>query len=70
MDKKLELFRRYLTKWNKQVFGHLFRRKAALIRRLEGISRSLAMHPSQYLCSLENILLSEYYLLQEQEEKF
>lgn len=70
MNQKLEHFPKFLTRWNKQVFGHLFRRKAALLRRLEGIYRRIAMRPSQYLCTLEQTLLSEYYLIQEQEEHF
>lgn len=70
MSHKLECLRRFLKRWNKQVFGHLFRRKAALVRRLDGIYRSMAVYPSQYLCTLEHTLMSEYCLVQEQEEQF
>lgn len=43
LEYKLDSFRSFLIRWNKQIFGHLFRRKAALIRRLNDIYRAFAL---------------------------
>ena len=55
--------------WNKNQFGNIFTRKKNLFSRLNGIQRSLALHPSDFLVNLENELLKELDLVHRQEEE-
>jgi len=45
-----------LSRWNKEVFGNLFRRKRQIWARLEGIQRHLAAGGPNYLLKLERRL--------------
>ncbi|KAJ4834508.1 hypothetical protein Tsubulata_049656 [Turnera subulata] len=57
-------------RFNKEVFGNLFRRKRHLLGRLGGIQAALAVAPSSALASLEAALLGEYRSVLAQEELF
>lgn len=46
MDVKLEKFKDHLQQWNRDVFGNLFYRKRALLRRLEGLYYALSRAPN------------------------
>jgi len=48
-----------LTKWNKEVFGNLFRRKRKLWARIEGVQRRLAEGTSRHILKLERRLRHE-----------
>ena len=48
-----------LTKWNKEVFGNLFRRKRNLWSRIEGIQKRLAVGAPSHLLKLERRLRHE-----------
>ena len=48
---------------NKNQFGNNFTRKKNLLSRLNGIQRSLALRPSEFLVNLENELLRELDLV-------
>ena len=49
--------------WNKNQFGNIFTRKKNLMSRLNGIQRSLALCPSEFLVNLEDELLRELDLM-------
>ena len=55
--------------WNKNQFGNIFTRKKNLLSRLNGIQRSLALRPSEFLVNLENELLREFDLMLRQVEE-
>jgi len=48
-----------LIRWNKKVFGNLFRRKCQLWARIEGVQRSLAEGGPRYLLKLDRELRLE-----------
>ena len=65
----INCFTRKAMEWNKNQFGNIFTRKKNLFSRLNGIQRSLALHPSDFLVNLENELLKELDLVHRQEEE-
>ncbi|XP_030943405.1 uncharacterized protein LOC115968223 [Quercus lobata] len=58
-----------VMEWNKNQFGNIFTRKKNLMSRLNGIQRSLALRPLEFLVNLEDGLLRELDLVLRQEEE-
>ncbi|XP_028752958.1 uncharacterized protein LOC114712575 [Neltuma alba] len=57
-----------LLDWNVNVFGHIARRKAEILRRLEGIQRSLHYRHNPFLDRLEGRLQEDLRKLLDEEE--
>ncbi|XP_019465327.1 PREDICTED: uncharacterized protein LOC109363517 [Lupinus angustifolius] len=57
-----------LTVWNKEVFGDIFKRKNRLLRRLNGITKKLALWSDAFLEHLQTDLWEEYETTSKQEE--
>ena len=55
-------------KWNRDVFGNIFRRKQKILARLGGIQRALENHNSRNLISLETQLRKDLDEVMAQEE--
>ena len=62
-------FTQTTKEWNKNQFGNIFTRKKNLMSRLNGIQRTLALRPSEFLVKLEDELLREMDLVLKQEEE-
>lgn len=56
--------------WNKEIFGNIFKKKARLLRRIEGTQIALANNPCSSLAILEKNLNSELMALLQQEEEY
>ncbi|CAL2229041.1 unnamed protein product [Prunus armeniaca] len=56
-----------LKGWNVNVFGHLKKRKACLLARLNGIQKDLCRGSNTFLSKLEISLIEEYNCVLEQE---
>lgn len=69
MQYKIEEFQRYLKNWHQRVFDNLFRRKSSIVRRLKDVANRRARSPNTYLCTLEIVLLQEYFAILNQEEQ-
>ena len=59
----INCFTQKAMEWNKNQFRNIFTRKKNLSSRLNGIQRSLALRPSEFLVNLENELLRELDLV-------
>ena len=61
-------FQHSLKKWNKEIFGDIMKKKRTILKRLNGIARSLSNGPNLYLEDLQTRLRREYeeVLLQEE----
>lgn len=58
-----------LSIWNKNVFGNIFKKKARILSRIEGIQKSQGSPGfSSYLFDLENSLQEELFSILHQEE--
>nr|KYP37749.1 hypothetical protein KK1_041039 [Cajanus cajan] len=55
-------------KFNKEVFGNIFKRKSRVIARLNGVHKALEEHESSDLNQLEKVLQDEYNNILLQEE--
>lgn len=64
----LESFKGEVTRWNREVFGFIERRKKRLLLRLGGIQRALDRSSNPFLWELENQLLKELKDVLRQEE--
>ncbi|KAJ8772685.1 hypothetical protein K2173_027862 [Erythroxylum novogranatense] len=56
-----------LQAWNRNMFGHIFRRKKQVLARIGGVQRTLMLHPNPFLLHLEVGLQAEYRLISRQE---
>ncbi|XP_039054840.1 uncharacterized protein LOC120197354 [Hibiscus syriacus] len=56
--------------WNKEVFGHVGKRKTFLLARIRGIEKALEQRSSTFLLNLEVELKGELGVTLEQEEKY
>ncbi|KAL4329777.1 hypothetical protein AHAS_Ahas13G0334000 [Arachis hypogaea] len=56
--------------WNKEVFGHIFRKKQRILLRLDGINQSLSFNNNPFLEKLHNDLWREYERIVVQEESY
>lgn len=52
-----------LKTWNKEVFGHIFKRKQRILKRLEGIKKVLMSNSNQRLINLRDDLWNEYNMI-------
>ncbi|BFG33690.1 hypothetical protein CerSpe_199640 [Prunus speciosa] len=59
-----------LKQWNTNVFGHLKKRKANLLARIDGIQKTLCLGPNRFLNKLEVSLVEEFNMLLDQEAIF
>ncbi|XP_062028431.1 uncharacterized protein LOC133744315 [Rosa rugosa] len=59
-----------LSKWNKDVFGHLFYRKKHILARIRGIQKARDRFENPFLIKLEAELIHEYDVICEQENLF
>lgn len=57
-----------LKSWNKEVFGHIFRKKYRILKRLEGINKVLMQGPNERLSNLRDSLWDDYNMLVYHEE--
>lgn len=48
-----------LQRWNREVFGNIFRQKSTLLARIGGIQKAQERHFSPYLYQLENQLTNQ-----------
>ncbi|KAK8589984.1 hypothetical protein V6N12_024370 [Hibiscus sabdariffa] len=53
---------------NKEVFGHIGKRKQELLARIHGVDRALQRGPSDFLCDLERRLKADLSVVLEHEE--
>ena len=49
-----------VRKWNREVFGNIFKKKRQLMARIEGIQRALTDNFSHSLFTLEKDLITQY----------
>nr|XP_023919431.1 uncharacterized protein LOC112030994 [Quercus suber] len=56
-------------KWNKDIFGNVFTRKAKILNRLLGIQRALANRPCTFLINLQDQVTEEYNQILQLEEE-
>ncbi|RYR66665.1 hypothetical protein Ahy_A03g012721 [Arachis hypogaea] len=56
--------------WNREVFGHIFRKKQRILSRLEGITKNLTFNPNPFLDKLQKELWLEYEGIAVQEEVY
>nr|XP_011457627.1 PREDICTED: uncharacterized protein LOC105349504 [Fragaria vesca subsp. vesca] len=59
-----------LSKWNKEVFGHLFQKKKHILARLGGIQKACDKFSNPFLVNLEADLIHEYEHILNQESLF
>lgn len=59
-----------LSKWNKDVFEHIFQKKKRLLARIGGIQKVWDKHENPFLIKLEADLIHEYEILRDQENMF
>ncbi|KAK8655794.1 hypothetical protein V6N13_108360 [Hibiscus sabdariffa] len=64
----LDSFIREASVWNRDVFGHMGKRKARLLARIRGIEKALKFSSSTNLQELEQVLKEELDLVLAQEE--
>ncbi|KAI5325859.1 hypothetical protein L3X38_034933 [Prunus dulcis] len=55
------------NQWNTNVFGHLKKRKARILSRIDGIQRALRLEPNRFLNQFEVALVEEFNTLLDQE---
>lgn len=67
LETSMKRFSIKVKDWNRDVFGNVFQRKKRVMARLNGIQKSLAMNPSNFLISLEKDLRLEYSQILNQE---
>ena len=48
------------SRWNNEVFGNIFHRKARLEARLRGIQQAMGIHPNAFLVDLEGQIRKDY----------
>ncbi|XP_030958287.1 uncharacterized protein LOC115980148 [Quercus lobata] len=70
LEGNLQKFTEVVKRWNKEIFGNIFQRKARIEARLKGIQKALAYGPSRFLIRLEKQLSEEYWEVSQQEEEF
>lgn len=59
-----------LTHWNRHTYRNIFKWKRRLLGRMEGIDRTLLVHPNERLSQLKKDLWTEYNSMLDQEEAF
>lgn len=59
-----------LSRWNKDVFGHLFHKKKRLLARIAGIQKARDRFENPFLINLEADLICQYETLREEENMF
>ena len=59
-----------VKQWNKEVFGHILRRKSRILSRLEGVSHSLSFQQNPFLENLQKELWKDYEKILIQEEMY
>ncbi|XP_062006021.1 uncharacterized protein LOC133723219 [Rosa rugosa] len=59
-----------LSKWNRDVFGHLMHKKKRLLARIGGIQKARDRFENPFLVNLEADLIQEYETLRDQENMF
>jgi hypothetical protein len=63
-------FTNHIISWNRDVFGHIFKRKQRIFNRIEGIHRKLQEGENPYLHKLKKELWDEYEEIISQEEAY
>ncbi|XVF27194.1 hypothetical protein REPUB_Repub14bG0086100 [Reevesia pubescens] len=61
-------FQEVVSKWNKEVFGNIFKKKRRLLARIQGVQKALEVHANSFLYRLEQRLVSDYNEVLFQEE--
>lgn len=69
-DSNIQRLTSNLREWNRDVFGHIFRKKHRIIKRLEGIGNKLMSGVSPRLEELRKHLWADYNQLLQQEETY
>lgn len=67
-DENLARLTENLKWWNKEIFGHIFKRKHRIFKRLEGINIVLLNGPNDRLICLKQDLWNEYNMIKAHEE--
>ncbi|XP_050386206.1 uncharacterized protein LOC126802601 [Argentina anserina] len=70
LSRKISYLSAALSKWNKDVFGHLFHRKRHILARLGGIQKACDRFENHFLLKLEAELIKEYEGICEQENLY
>ncbi|XP_039031943.1 uncharacterized protein LOC120166816 [Hibiscus syriacus] len=68
LEHNLSEFKKKVTIWNKETFGHIGKKKKNLLVRIRGIWRALETRHSEFLNNLVVELLTELDIVLEQEE--
>lgn len=64
----MNIFTSKIKRWNHEVFGNIFHRKAKLLSRINGTQRALETRSCPFLVQLEKELRAEYETILHQEE--
>lgn len=64
----MDLFKKELDRWNKEVFGNIFARKKRLLRQLQGISAQMVTSRAPLLEARQHAIWKEYEQVLGQEE--
>ncbi|XP_024178006.1 uncharacterized protein LOC112183925 [Rosa chinensis] len=59
-----------LSKWNREIFGHLFQKKKRILARIGGIQKACDRYENPFLIKLEAELIHEYESILNQENLF
>lgn len=70
LPEALDSFQNTLADWNKTMFGNIFTNKKRILRRLDGVQRSLASTPTPGLLKLEARPREELNAVLQHEESF
>ncbi|XP_030931176.1 uncharacterized protein LOC115957080 [Quercus lobata] len=70
LEANMQNFTEAVKRWNKEIFGNIFQRKARIEARLKGIQKALAYGPSRFLIRLDKQLSEEYWEVSQQEKEF
>ncbi|XP_065629087.1 uncharacterized protein LOC111990897 [Quercus suber] len=69
LPEAISVFTSKAQRWNKEVFGNVFKRKRIVMARLLGIQKALSNCPNAFLINLQNKLNDEYNLILQLEEE-
>lgn len=66
----MEEFKGVVSNWNMKVFGNILWRKQWCLARLNSVQKQMQIRASNFLMTLERVLIEEYNIILKQEELY
>lgn len=70
LDHAINNFTQRVCKWNRELFGNIFKQRKQCLARLKGVHIHLFSHRNPHLLALESNLIVDYIEILNQEERF